>query len=82
MLRALIKYFKPDRGKPSLNAVYMKDDETGGYTTFFKEYPSVISQGKTKSEALINLHEDFVAALEMQKKRSERLHPSNEEFAC
>ena len=76
---SIIKYFFKRR--PSLTPVYIKDEASGGYTTYFREYPSVISQGKTKSEALYNLHVDFVAALEMQKRRSENARLSKKEFA-
>lgn len=60
------------RRKPSLTPVYVKDKQSGGFTAYFKEYPAVVSQGKTREEALINLHEDFVASLEIQKRYSER----------
>lgn len=69
MLRAILSLFKP---KPRLTPVYIKDSESGGYTCYFKEYPAVVSQGKSKDDAFRNLLEDLVAALEMQKRYSEK----------
>ena len=37
--------------------IYIKDKETGYYTSQVKEYPQAISQGKTKVEAASNLME-------------------------
>jgi hypothetical protein len=75
----MIKFFFKRR--PTLTPVYVKDEASGGYTIYFREYPSVVSQGKSKSEALYNLHVDFVASLEMQKRHAENTSISKREFA-
>lgn len=67
--RSVFNYlFRPKTG---LTPVYIKDAESGGYTSYFREYPSVVSQGMSKDEAFRNLLEDLVASLEMQKRHSE-----------
>jgi predicted RNase H-like HicB family nuclease len=38
-----------------LNGIFIKDPDTGHYTTFFAEIPNVIAEGKTEKEALKNL---------------------------
>lgn len=38
-----------------LTIVLVPDPNLGGYTSFFKEYSNVISQGETKTEAILNL---------------------------
>jgi predicted RNase H-like HicB family nuclease len=35
--------------------VYVEDPHIGGFTVYFKEFPDVISEGKTQEEALWNL---------------------------
>jgi predicted RNase H-like HicB family nuclease len=35
--------------------IYVEDTEAGGYTTFFSEFPEIISEGETVEEAQKNL---------------------------
>jgi predicted RNase H-like HicB family nuclease len=58
------------RSKLTLTVVEIRDHETGGFTLYLEEYPEVISQGKTKREAFINLLEDLAAVAKMQDRRN------------
>jgi predicted RNase H-like HicB family nuclease len=35
--------------------IYVEDKKIGGYTIYFKEFPDIIAEGKSKEEALQNL---------------------------
>lgn len=54
--------------RDKLTPVYKLDNDSGGYSIYFKEHPNVVSQGSNKKQALQNLEEDLKMALEMQKR--------------
>lgn len=35
--------------------IYVKDEKIGGYTSFFKDFSNIVSQGETLKEAQKNL---------------------------
>ena len=37
------------------SVVLVTDPKEGGYTAFFKKYSNVVTQGETKTEAILNL---------------------------
>jgi hypothetical protein len=37
------------------NEIYVEDPKTGGYTAYFKDFPSIISEGETIEIAQVNL---------------------------
>ncbi len=45
------------------------DKESGYYASQIKEYPNVISQGKTKKEAIDNAIDAFMEFIEMYKQK-------------
>lgn len=54
-----------------------KDEESGYYCSQIKEYPNVISQGKTQKEAIKNAIDAFMEFVEMYKEKSiTKLKPS------
>ena len=46
------------------------DKESGFYASQIKEYPHVISQGKTQKEAINNAIDAFMEFIEMYKQKS------------
>lgn len=38
-----------------LNAIFIQDPSSGGFTSFFAEIPEVMAQGETQNEAMENL---------------------------
>ncbi len=46
------------------------DKESGYYASQIKEYPHVISQGKTKKEAINNAIDAFMEFIEMYKQKT------------
>ena len=53
------------------------DKESGYYGSQIKEYPNVISQGKTQKEAINNAIDAFMEFIEMYKQKPlTRLRPS------
>lgn len=54
-----------------LTPIFIKDDLSDAYVAFFKENMEVISQGKTKEEALTNLKFDMTLVEEFKKSLKE-----------
>ena len=49
------KYRKVNTKSGVLTAILIKDDISNGYTAFFKEKPSIISEGDTIKETIDSL---------------------------
>ena len=39
----------------SLDVILVEDPEIGGFTAFFKQFPNILSEGKTQNEAIRKL---------------------------
>jgi predicted RNase H-like HicB family nuclease len=52
----------------SLSIVLVEDKNIGGYTSFFKQFPDIISEGNSEKEAIKNLMDTFKDVLNFQSK--------------
>lgn len=57
--------------KVSLTAVFLEDPEEGGFTGFFKEFPSAVAQGETQEEVQLNLFKALAYMLQFNREDSE-----------
>ena len=66
---------KPASVSVTLTGVFMKNKESGGYSSFIAEIPEVVAQGKSEKEAEENLFEAFQLIMDYKK---EKLFGGNE----
>ncbi len=59
--------------------VWIEQDEDGFYIAECSSLPGCISQGKTREEALANIHEAIQGYLESLEKHQEPIPPSIQE---
>lgn len=61
-----------------INAVFVPDPESGGYTAYADNLPGCCTQGDSLDEAIANLKEAFVALVESYRKDGENIPWSHE----
>lgn len=61
-----------------LTAIFIKEEESDGYSAFFKEYPGVISQGETIEQAESLLFQIFPIWLQDTNKTQDEEFGNNE----
>lgn len=52
----------------SLTAILVRDHKTGGYTSFFAQFPNIIAEGDNEEQAEENLFRLVKTVFEHQKK--------------
>lgn len=60
-----------EKPKVSLTAVFIEDPADGGYTGFFKEFPSAVAQGETQEEVQRNLFKALSYMLRFNREDNE-----------
>ncbi len=56
-----------------ITGVLIQDEKSGGYTSYFREFPEAIAEGDSREEAISNLFDALVTMLKFRK------HEANEE---
>lgn len=54
----------------SITGVLIQDEATGGYTSYFAEFPEVIAEGDNRDAAVNNLFDALLIMLQYRKSES------------